>query len=196
MVWRCDAAPVCAARLLAWLTSSALPARGLLRAKGQLWLAQSPLASTSLQLSGARRSVVVEGEPWEGPPSSALVLIGSDRAVLNGLVAGLDALGAQEPGPAGLALAADARFVDVEERGGYVEFSMRGVPSRGLEAAALNGQLMRAVNAAGRLVLWGAGPGRAGDVRRLRCFGGGEEVAEAAGRVLRQALGGASGCDC
>jgi len=209
VTWR-RSAPLCAAALLACLAQHALPARGLLRAKGHLWLAQRPLHRCALQLAGARRTVVSEEAAWEGPPASCLVLIGTHRGALLALRDILDALpeagGCDQTAAAFAArVAADGRFCQPELLpGGVAELSLRGAPRQGLDGPALNGMLARAVNVGGALLLWTVAAREPASALRLRvALGAGDDGAALADVLLRctdavyrKALGTASACDC
>ncbi|GIL73249.1 hypothetical protein Vretimale_4853 [Volvox reticuliferus] len=57
----------------------------LLRSKGVLWFGERRGHRFTFHLSGRRRLEVAQEGPWEGPPASHLVLIGTDAAAMRRL---------------------------------------------------------------------------------------------------------------
>lgn len=208
-----QASPLCAAAFAAWLLDAAGSARGLLRAKGQLFLAQRRARRHIFHFSGAGR---VEGRDeggWEGTPGSTIVLIGSDRTELQRLRGLLDQLATCSASDAATAFAArvckDARFEDlpavaVHERDvpGMVDLSLKGHPLRGIDSAALNGALMRVAAAdQAPLLLWGVTAQKPGGAARLRLAfpvsdSAWETLSRAADAVLRDAFAHVGLCAC
>jgi G3E family GTPase len=58
---------------------------GLLRAKGLMWFRQRRAARYTFHLSGRQRVECVTEGPWDAPPCTQLILIGSDATVLQSL---------------------------------------------------------------------------------------------------------------
>jgi hypothetical protein len=200
------------------------PARGLLRAKGSLFLSQCRLQRHVFHFSGARRVEAVQQQPWEAAPASAVVLIGTNRAELLMLRDRLNDAAelrdsAADAGAAAAAdafaqlLARDARFdvladseaAHAKDRRGFVAFGLRGMPLKGVDGAVLNLSLMRRVNAAAPpQLLWGVAALQPDRMLRLRvAFAGGEDVAAMhacvllhADAVLREALAHIGMCNC
>jgi|APGre2960657444_1045066.scaffolds.fasta_scaffold13447_2 G3E family GTPase len=209
ITWRSAEAPLCAAALTAWLLQAALPARGLLRAKGHVWLAQRRRRRCVLQLSGARRTVLLDEGEWEGEPGTELVLIGTDRAALLALCDGLRTIqtategGVAETTAFAARLSADTRF-KVSCDGGLAEFGLHGAPQHGVDGASLNERLMRSVNSSSLLLLWGVAtlqPDRQKLLRAALAPGANAEalaglVIAHAETLLRSALAHVCTCDC
>ena len=221
VVWRADAAPLCAAAFASWLLRAARHSKGLLRAKGTLFLAQRRRKRFVFHLSGVRRVEVTEHELWAGPPESTVVLIGTSRAELLSLRDELDGLALADSSAEAAAgalqalLAAEARVCVCEpnacdahakDLGGSVDFALRGMPLKGVDEAVLNAKLMQRVNSAAEaFLLFGVALPHAPDrIARLRIvLAGAEDVAATHGRlmhhiaaVLRDALAQIGMCDC
>ena len=227
VTWRADAAPLCAAAFAAWLLRAARHSEGLLRAKGALFLAQRRRKRFVFHLSGARRVEVTEGEQWEGPPESTVVLIGTSRAELVALRDQLDGFMQTQSdddsnGRAADAASAFAALLAAEERvgvcapasseghakdsAGCVDFSMRGMPLKGVDEAVLNAKLVKRVNGADEaFLLFGVALPQAPDrLARVRLVFSGDQDAVATHKqlmphvvaVLRDALAQIGLCDC
>lgn len=224
VVWRADGDPLCAAAFASWLLRAARLSKGLLRAKGTLFLAQHRRKRFVFHFSGARRVEAIESEPWEGPPGSTVVLIGTSRPELLSLRDELNglALAPADDGAAAAAqafaalLAAEERVgvhtptaseAHTKDRRGSVDFVMRGLPQhKGVDETALHLKLMQRVNSAAEaFLLFGVALPHAPDrIARLRLvFSGAEDVAATHGRVLhhasavlREALAQIGMCDC
>ena len=225
IVWRADSAPLCAAAFASWLQRAARQSKGLLRAKGTLFLAQRRRKRFVFHFSGARRVEVVEHEPWEGSPQSTLVLIGTSSAELAALRDELDGLLTQAPenlSDSAAAASACAALLAAEERvavcapaaseahakdrGGCVDFSFRGMPHKGVDEAALNFKLMQRLNgAAEAFLLFGVALPHAPDRMARLCIvlAGTEDVAATHSRLMhhaaavrRDALAQIGMCDC
>ena len=201
IVWRAEAAPLCAAAFASWLLRAARNSKSLLRAKGTLFLEQRRRKRFVFHLSGARRVEVIECEQWEGPPESTVVLIGTSRAELVALRGQLDGIAtarfdddssgraADAASAFAALLAAEARVgvcppaisdAHAKDRAGCVDFCMRGMPHKGVDDAALNAKLMKYVNAADDtfLLLGVALPHAPDRIARVRLvFSGDEDVA-------------------
>ena len=198
IVWRADAAPLCASAFASWLLRAARRSKGLLRAKGTLFLAQRRRKRFVFHLSGARRVEAIECEQWEGPPESTVVLIGTSRAELVSLRDQLDGFvqTASEGDSSGRAtdaatafaalLAAEERVgvcapatseAHAKDRAGCVDFCMRGMPHKGIDDAVLNAKLMKRVNGADEaFLLFGVALPCAPDrVARIRLVFSGDE---------------------
>ncbi len=223
VVWRAAAAPVCAAAFATWLLHDVALAKGVLRAKGQLFLAQRRRRRVEFHFSGARRTEVLEREPWEGAPETTVVLIGTDEPELLALRDRLQAVlrePAEADAGAGAAdvfsqlLAADACFEVLPLAGadahakdvrGFASFTLRGMPQRGVEGAALNFALLQRVNGAQKaFLLWGTAAQQPQQLTCLRlAFRGDEDAAAAhacvllhAESVLREAYAHVGLCNC
>ena len=101
---------LCAKGTLVPYSSSPCPPTppDVLRAKGTLWFHECSAARYSFHLSGRQRVECRQEGPWDSPPGSQLVIIGSEQRTLAGLEAALRHLAAawQEAGAAPPATAA------------------------------------------------------------------------------------------
>ncbi|GFR41077.1 hypothetical protein Agub_g1717, partial [Astrephomene gubernaculifera] len=71
--------------VLKWLVREP-GSRALLRSKGVLWVSECRSRRFTFHLSGRRRVECSLEGPWEGPPRSCLVLIGSEEAAVRRLM--------------------------------------------------------------------------------------------------------------
>ena len=208
IVWRADAAPLCAAAFASWLLRAARNSKSLLRAKGTLFLAQRRRKRFVFHLSGARRVEVIESEQWEGPPECTVVLIGTSRAELVFLRDQLDGFVQTQTnddnnGRAADAARAFAALLAAEERvgvcapaaseahakdrAGCVDFLMRGMPHKGVDEASLNAKLVKRVNGADEaFMLFGVALPHAPDRLARVClvFSGDEDAASTHKRLM------------
>jgi len=208
VTWRSDAAPLCASAFAAWLLRAARHSKGLLRAKGTLFLAQRRRKRFVFHLSGARRVEVIESEQWEGPPECTVVLIGTSRAELVFLRDQLDGFVQTQTnddnnGRAADAARAFAALLAAEERvgvcapaaseahakdrAGCVDFLMRGMPHKGVDEASLNAKLVKRVNGADEaFMLFGVALPHAPDRLARVClvFSGDEDAASTHKRLM------------
>lgn len=109
-------------------------------AQGVVWVAERRATRFVLHLSGRRRAECVSDGPWDSPPMTQLVFIGSNRPALRVLARELCALSAAPvhvPGGPGTSLEAARRLVAADAR---LELAGRGEvpaqPSSSKEAAA------------------------------------------------------------
>ena len=156
--------------------------------------------------SGARRVEALQELPWEGPPATTVVLIGTNRAELLALRDRLAAATEQQASRAddeaaaaaaafAALLAADARFEVAEppaaaahakDRRGFVDFGLRGMPHKGVEGGVLNCTLLRRMNGGAATaeppsaLLWGLATRQPDRMSRLRIAFGGADAAAAA----------------
>lgn len=172
--------PLCMAKLQSIITNQMFHMKGLLRAKGVLWLNENRRIRLIFHWSGKKRSEATFGGQWECPPITSLVFIGLNNDELDLLQhaftnAQVDhqisianvCLNGQKNEASQFAeiIAADTRF-KVHERAyqsqaqdssidthACVVFGLVGSPLRGVHEADLNGALMRFVNARGILFL-------------------------------------------
>ncbi|XP_058101121.1 uncharacterized protein LOC131245583 [Magnolia sinica] len=140
---------------------------GLLRAKGILWLAEDRESRFVFQWSGVKRVEAVSGGPWESPPKTCLVLIGTDRSELEALYGQLSKsadpqkeiasyIGRSKESAKSLALkiAKDGRFKEPYlQKEPLVVFGLKGSPLHGIKESQLNGSLLRIVNGNGKIFL-------------------------------------------
>ena len=225
IVWRSEDASLCAAAFVAWLLRAARHAKGLLRAKGVLFLAQRRRKRFVFHFSGARRLEVTETELWLGSPESTVVLIGTSRSELMSLRDELGGLtqarveSSRSPEDAACELAAllaaeprvcvcepVAAEAHAKDRGGCVEFSLRGMPLKGIDETVLNAKLAQCVNSAAEafMLLGVALPHAPDRLARLRiALAGDEDVTATRDRlmhhitiVVRDALVHIGMCDC
>lgn len=139
---------------------------GLLRAKGILWFSEDRESRFVFQWSGVKRVEAVSGGPWESPPKSCLVLIGTDKSELESIHLQLSRSADPSKEVASsvgstectkdfcMKVAVDGRFKDpCLQKKPLIVFGLKGSPLHGIKESQMNGALMHVVNGKGNIFL-------------------------------------------
>lgn len=163
------------------ITKHMLHMKGLLRAKGLLWLNENRRVRFVFHWSGKKRAEATFSGPWESTPATSLVFIGVAKDELDYLIQLLSEAQMEQVSKVNIIdpsldkrredarcfaekIALDSRFKVHEKTRcllqdcasdpyACVVFGLLGSPLRGIHEADLNGALMRMVNARGVLFL-------------------------------------------